>query len=89
MMQVKWQMGLNGSVLIANPINLEDEVHFEKMEGFIKDCLKEADQQQISGKHITPFLLKRIAEITGGNSLKSNIALVKNNAALGAKIALG
>ena len=89
MMQVKWQMGLNGSVLIANPIKLEDEVPYEKMEGFIKDCLKEADQQQISGKHITPFLLKRIAEITGGDSLKSNIALVKNNAALGAKIALG
>ena len=89
MMQVKWQMGLNGSVLIANPIKLENEVPYEKMEGFIKDCLKEADQQQISGKHITPFLLKRIAEITGGDSLKSNIALVKNNAALGAKIALG
>ena len=89
LMHVKWQMGLNGSVLIANPIKQEDEVPFEKMEGFIRDCLKEADNQKISGKNITPFLLKRIAEITGGDSLKSNIALVKNNAVLGARIALG
>jgi len=88
LLHVKWQMGLNGSVLIANPIKQEDEVPFEKMEVFIQDCLKEADKQKISGKNITPFLLKRIAEITGGDSLKSNIALVKNNAALGAKIAL-
>jgi pseudouridine-5'-phosphate glycosidase len=89
MMNIKWEMGLNGSVLIANPINQADEVPFEKMEGFIQDCLKEADSQKISGKNITPFLLKRIAEITGGDSLKSNIALVKNNAVLGARIALG
>ena len=89
MMNIKWEMGLNGSVLIANPINQSDEVPFEKMEVFIQDCLKEADIQKISGKNITPFLLKRIAEITGGDSLKSNIALVKNNAVLGARIALG
>jgi pseudouridine-5'-phosphate glycosidase len=89
MMNIKWQMGLNGSVLIAKPINQEDEVPFEKMEGFIQDCLKEANIQKISGKNITPFLLKRISEITGGDSLKSNIALVKNNAVLGAQIAIG
>ena len=87
LMHVKWQMGLNGSILIANPINQEDEVPFEKMEVFIQDCLREAEHQKISGKNITPFLLKRIAEITGGDSLKSNIALVKNNALLGTKIA--
>jgi len=87
LMQMKWQMGLNGSVLIANPIKLEDEVPYEKMEGFITDCLKEADHLRISGKQVTPFLLKRIAEITGGDSLKSNIALIKNNAVLGAQIA--
>lgn len=89
MMHIKWQMGLNGSVLIANPIKEADEVPFEKMEGFIQDCLKEANIKKISGKNITPFLLKRIAEITGGDSLKSNIALVKSNAVLGAQIAIG
>ena len=89
LMHVKWQMGLNGSVLIANPIKQEDEVPFEKMEVFIQECLREAEHHKISGKNITPFLLKRIAEITGGDSLKSNIALVKNNAVLGARIALG
>lgn len=48
-------MGLNGTVLIANPIKQEDEVPFEKMEVFIQDCLKEAYNQKISGKNITPF----------------------------------
>lgn len=86
MLSIKWQLGLNGSVLIANPIQEADEVPFEKMEAFIQICLQEANQHKITGKNITPFLLKRIAEITGGESLKSNIALVKNNAALGAAI---
>ncbi len=87
MLKVKWALGLNGSVMIANPIPEGEEVPYEKMDVFIQQCLKEATSLNISGKNTTPFLLKRIAEITGGESLKSNIALVKNNAVLGAKIA--
>lgn len=84
----KWSMGLNGSVLIANPVPKEQEVPYEKMEGFIQEALKAATEAGIRGKETTPFLLKRIAEATGGESLGANIALVKNNAKLGAAIAI-
>jgi pseudouridylate synthase len=87
MLRVKWQLGLNGSVLIANPVPLSMEIPFDEMEKFIDEALNEAAIMKISGKKITPFLLKNIAERTGGESLVSNIALVKNNAALGALIA--
>ncbi|NTW25490.1 MAG: pseudouridine-5'-phosphate glycosidase [Lentimicrobium sp.] len=88
MLRVKWQIGLKGTVLIANPIPAEHEVPFSHMEAFIEDSLHEADRQNITGKKITPFLLRTIAEKTGGESLAANIALVKNNAALGAQIAV-
>lgn len=89
MLRVKWQIGLNGTVLIANPIPAEHEVPFSHMEAFIEEALHDAEKQHITGKKITPFLLKTIAEKTGGESLAANIALVKNNAALGSKIAVG
>ncbi|MFN5223072.1 MAG: pseudouridine-5'-phosphate glycosidase [Bacteroidota bacterium] len=87
MLHAKWSMNLEGSVLIANPISEADEVPFELMEKHIHQGLEDATKNDIRGKQITPYLLKRIAEITGGDSLKSNIALVKNNAALGALVA--
>lgn len=87
LLRAKWDNELEGSVLIANPISLEHEVPFEKMELFICEALVEAKKQGISGKNSTPFLLKTISEKTGGESLDANIALVKSNAALGGKIA--
>ena len=78
---------LDGGILIANPINEEDAMDKEIIDNAIEQALKEADEQGISGKEITPFLLKRIVELTGGDSLESNIKLVINNAVLGAKIA--
>lgn len=87
LLNVKWAMGLNGSVLIANPIPSEKEFPFEKMEVYINAALKSAKEKNIHGKEITPFILKFIAESTGGESLESNIALVFHNAELGAKIA--
>ena len=87
MLRAKWELNLNGSVLIANPIPKSMEVPFSTMETYIKTALEEANKQNITGKQITPFLLKTIAEQTGGESLAANIALVKSNAALGAKIA--
>ena len=86
-LNTKWELGLDGSVLIANPIPENIEVPKEIMEVYIKQALKDATDQNIEGKEITPFLLKSIVNKTGGDSLKSNIALVKNNAELGAKIA--
>lgn len=87
MLRVKWQLGLNGAVMIANPVPEALEVPFEKMEVFIREALANASKSGIDGKRLTPFLLKTIAEKTGGESLAANIALVKNNARLGAQIA--
>jgi len=88
MLTAKWQLNLNGSILIANPIPELLEVPLHKMEVYIHEALKEASQLKIDGKRLTPFLLKTIVDKTGGESLTSNIALVKNNAELGAKIAV-
>ena len=88
LLEAKWEMGLNGSVMIANPIPADKEYPFEKMEGFIQSALKAADDKNITGKETTPFILKFIADATGGESLESNIALVFNNAVLGARIAV-
>ena len=77
---------MKGSVLVANPIPSNLEIPFSKMETYILDALKEAQKKNIHGKDITPFLLQYIAKETKGESLEANIALVKNNAVLGAKI---
>ncbi|HRH66606.1 MAG TPA: pseudouridine-5'-phosphate glycosidase [Bacteroidia bacterium] len=83
----KWAMGIQGSVLIANPIPPDKEVPHHEMEKYITLALTEAAHKGIQGKEITPFLLKYIAEATGGESLEANIELVKNNALVGARIA--
>ena len=87
LLKAKWDMGLNGSVLIANPIPAEKEFPFEKMEELIEEALQNANEKKIIGKEITPFILKFIADKTSGESLESNISLVYNNAKLGALIA--
>jgi pseudouridine-5'-phosphate glycosidase len=87
MLNTKWKIGLGGSVLIANPIPSNLEIPFDQMEKFILAALAEAKKKNISGKEITPFLLQFISKATDGKSLKANIALVKNNAGLGARIA--
>lgn len=89
LLQTKWQLGLQGSVLIANPVPAEQEIAADDMEQHITLALHAAKQKNISGKEITPFLLQYIAEHTQGESLEANIALIKHNAKLGAKIAVG
>ncbi len=87
MLKIKWEIGLQGSVLIANPIPLAQEVAAEEMKTYIDAALKNADANNIKGKEVTPFLLNWIAQHTRGESLEANIALIKNNAILGAAIA--
>ncbi len=87
MLQIKWEIGLQGSVLIANPIPLAQEVAAEDMKAYIDAALKNADANNIKGKEVTPFLLSWIAQHTRGESLEANIALIKSNAILGAAIA--
>lgn len=88
MLKTKWSIGLNGSVLIANPLPPEFEVPLEVMELQIVKALAEAEANGIKGKEVTPFLLKRIAENTSGESLEANISLIKSNARLAAGIAV-
>lgn len=87
LLDVKWKLGLEGSVLIANPVPAEFEVPVEKMEEHIQLALAAASTNNIRGKEVTPFLLKYIADHTKGESLEANIALIKHNANIGADIA--
>jgi pseudouridine-5'-phosphate glycosidase len=88
MLQVKWQMGLNGAVLIANPVPADQEIIAEEMEIHIQKALNAAKEKNVSGKEVTPFLLQYISEHTKGESLNANIALIKNNAKMGAELAV-
>ena len=88
MLNAKWQIGLNGSALIANPLPADQEIIAEEMEVHIQKALNAAKEKRISGKEVTPFLLQYISEHTKGESLEANIALIKNNARLGAELAV-
>ncbi|MBU6953824.1 pseudouridine-5'-phosphate glycosidase [Hahella sp. HN01] len=86
-LQAKWAMGLRGGVVIANPIPEAYAMDRAKIDQAINAALTEMEENGVSGKDSTPFLLAKVAEITGGDSLKANIQLVFNNAALAARIA--
>ena len=79
--------GLEGGILLTNPIPEEFAMDQEVIDNAINQALKEMDEQGVKGKACTPFLLKRIVELTGGDSLESNIALVLNNAKVGSEVA--
>jgi pseudouridine-5'-phosphate glycosidase len=81
------RLGLAGGQLVANPIPASDEIPLSEMTPIINAALAEAETNGILGKAVTPFLLSRIFTLTQGRSLKANIALVRNNASLGAAIA--
>ncbi|SEO30247.1 pseudouridine-5'-phosphate glycosidase [Salinihabitans flavidus] len=80
-------LGLPGGQLVANPIPAADEIPVRTLAPLIETALAEASAQGIAGKSVTPFVLHRIFELTEGRSLTANIALVRNNARLGAAIA--
>jgi pseudouridine-5'-phosphate glycosidase len=86
-LKVKWDLNLKGGAVIANPIPEEYQMDYEVITKAIEEALKEAEKLGIKGKETTPFLLAKIKEITGGESLASNIQLVYNNAKLAAQIA--
>lgn len=88
MLRVKWDLGLKGGAVIANPIPVEQAMDPEYINGIIAEAVKEAEAQGIVGKDITPFLLGKIVEKTDGKSLEANINLVKNNAKVGAQLAV-
>jgi pseudouridine-5'-phosphate glycosidase len=86
-MRSKWDLGLPGAVIVANPIPAADEIPASEIEPVIAAALAEAEARGIRGKDVTPFLLAEIARATEGRSLRANIALVKNNARVAAEIA--
>jgi pseudouridylate synthase len=86
--RTKWALGMQGGVLLSNPVPVDMEIPARQIDQIIKAALTEATALGISGKQVTPYLLKRINELTKGASLKTNIALVKNNARVGAMLAV-
>jgi Uncharacterized enzyme involved in pigment biosynthesis len=86
--RAKWDLGLSGGLVIANPIPEEDQMDYDVINSAIKEALSEADKLGIKGKETTPFLLSKIKDITGGDSLESNIKLVCSNARVGAELAV-
>jgi pseudouridylate synthase len=88
MIRTKWELGLNGGVVVANPIPEEHALEESQINSVIEKALAEAKENQIGGKQVTPFLLGKVKELTDGKSLAANIALVKNNARVGALIAV-
>jgi len=87
-LKTKWNLSIDGGVLVTNPIPVGFELETSIMNEAINQSIIEADNENITGKKITPFLLSKVNEITQGKSLDANIKLIQNNADLAAKIAL-
>ena len=85
---VSHDLGFKGGQLIVNPVPEEFALDFDEMETVINKALAEAEEQGIRGKEITPFMLAKVVEYTGGTSLKTNIQLALNNAICASKIAV-
>src|SRR5699024_2733517 len=88
LMRVKDQLDFNQAVHVAVPVPEEDAMDRETISEIITQALKDADEKHISGKEITPFLLANIKDKTQGQSLRTNIALMKNNAKTAAQLAV-
>jgi pseudouridylate synthase len=86
--RTKWALGLAGGVVLSTPVPEAAALPREEIDAITEQALAEAAAQDIAGKAVTPFLLARIKALTGGRSLATNIALVKHNAEVGARLAL-
>jgi len=86
--EIRKRLGLSGGQLIANPIPKADQIPFETIEPIVIEAVKLANEKNIIAKDLTPFILSKINQLTTGESLLANIALIKNNAKLASKIAL-
>jgi pseudouridine-5'-phosphate glycosidase len=85
--QMHWKMGLRSAVLVAQPVPPGDEIPQALMSPWLEEASKGAMKDNVLGQKLTPFLLGRINELSGGKSLQANLALLLNNARLGAHIA--
>ncbi|AKF92768.1 pseudouridine-5'-phosphate glycosidase [Brevibacillus laterosporus] len=87
-MDTKWKLGMQGGMVISNPVPEESALPYDQIEAAIQQALAEAKENNIAGKQVTPFLLSKVKELTAGKSLETNIALVYHNAEVAAKIAV-
>jgi pseudouridine-5'-phosphate glycosidase len=85
---IQRRLGLEGGMVVANPVPEDREADFHRMETVTREALAEADAQGLRGAALTPFLLRRIAERSGGESLEANVALAEHNAALAGHLAV-
>ena len=86
--RAKWDLGLEGGVVVSAPVPEESAMPHEEIDRITEQALAEAEGRGVAGKAVTPFLLSRIKALTGGRSLATNIALVKHNAEVGARLAV-
>jgi len=84
--QTHWDMGMRSAVLVAQPVSSGDEIPKPEMDKWILQASKEAVDKKIHGQDLTPFLLQRVNELSGGRSLRANLSLLLNNARLAARI---
>ncbi len=87
MARAQWDAGLESALLVVQPPPAEMAIPAEQVESLIRQALEEAERQKISGAAMTPFLLERVNQLSGGASLQANLALLRNNARLAAQIA--
>jgi pseudouridylate synthase len=85
--QAHWKMGLRSAILVTQPVPSGNEIPQALMSPWLEEASKDAMKEKVHGQKLTPFLLKRITELSGGKSLQANLALLLNNARLGAHIA--
>ena len=88
LLHAKWDLGLSGGVVVAAPVPQEHAMEPTEIDNLIDTALQDADKANLRGKDITPFLLSKLVERTEGRSLETNVALVLNNAKVGAEIAV-
>ncbi len=86
-MKARWDLGLDGGILIVNPIPEDSEIPSKEIEPLIEKALEQAEREGIRGKALSPFLLKILGSLSGGKTLAANIALVRHNALVGGAVA--
>lgn len=86
-MKVKEELDIPGGLVVTTPVPEDAELDREIYEGILRKLIKETEEKKVTGKEVTPYLLKRLKEETGGESVKTNIALIKNNLTVGCRIA--
>jgi len=87
LIRAQWAMGLQSGVLVCVPCPEDYAVPAEAVEPVLRQALQQAEAQGVRGKDVTPFLLARLAELTGGDTLRANLALLRNNARVAAELA--